>query len=139
MNGGRLRVLYLDANVFIYAALNLEDIGSRARAILKRVQRGEISATSSALTFDELVWAVKKYRSLADAAIAGEAFLSMPGLELIDVDGDLLAVALEIMRRYQLDPRDSIHAASALSKKAEAIISTDEHFDKFTEIKRRSI
>lgn len=30
-------MLYLDANVFIYAVLNLEDIGDRARTILGKV------------------------------------------------------------------------------------------------------
>jgi len=108
------RLLYLDANVFIYAALNREDIGDRARSLLREVQQGKLHAISSALTFDELVWAVKKHRSLEDATAAGEAFLNMSCLKLMDVNGDLLSSALELIRKYQLDPRDSIHAASAL-------------------------
>ena len=43
------------------------------------------------------------------------------------------------MRKYRLDPRDSIHAASALTEGAELIISTDKHFDKIREIRRRGI
>jgi predicted nucleic acid-binding protein len=132
-------VLYLDANVFVYAALNLEAVGNRARSLLREVQEGKMRAASSALTFDELVWAVKRYRSLEDAATAGEAFLNMPCLKLVDVNGDLLSSALELIRGYQLDPRDSIHAASALSENAETIVSTDEHFDKIKGIRRRSI
>lgn len=131
--------LYLDANVFIYAALNLEAIGDRARSLLREIQQGKLPAASSALTFDELVWAVKRYRSLEDAATAGEAFLNMPGLKLVDVNGDLLSLALELIRGYQLDPRDSIHAASAVSENAETIVSTDEHFDKIKELRRRTI
>lgn len=70
---------YLDSNVFIYAALNQEDIGDRARSLLKEVQEGKQPASTSALTFDELVWAVKKHRDLEEAVIAGEAFLGLPG------------------------------------------------------------
>jgi len=132
-------MLYLDANVFVYAALNQEDVGDRARSLLNEIQQGRLRAASSALTFDELIWAVKRYRSLEDAATAGEAFLNMSSLKLVDVNGDLLSQALELIRRYQLDPRDSIHAASAISEKAEMIVSTDEHLDRIREIRRRTI
>ena len=132
-------MLYLDANVFIYAALNREDLGDRARSLLRDVQRGKLRASSSALTFDELVWAVKKNRSLEDAVVAGGAFLDMPGLKIVEVNGELLALALELIKRYRLDPRDSIHASSTLLEDAEAIVSADEHFDKVKEIRRRTI
>ena len=132
-------MLYLDANVFIYAALNREDLGDRARSLLREVQQGKLHASSSALTFDELVWAVKKNRSLEDAVVAGGAFLNMPGLKIVEVNGELLASALELIRKYRLDPRDSIHASSALLEGAEAIVSTDEHFDRVKEIRRRTI
>ena len=96
-------------------------------------------AASSTLSFDEIVWALKRYRGLADAAEAGEAFLGMPNLKLVDVDVDLLTIALEMIRGHGFDPRDSIHAASALTEGAEVIVSTDEHFDRLTEIRRRGI
>lgn len=132
-------MLYLDSNVFVYAALNRDEVGKRARSLLGAVQLGRLPAASSALAFDEIVWAVKKHRSPEDAATAGEAFLKMPGLELLSVDGDLLPSALKLIRRYQLDPRDAIHAASALRARAEAIVSSDPHFDRLEEIGRRSI
>lgn len=132
-------VLYLDANVLVYAALNQGDIGKRARLLIREIQQGKLHAASSALTFDELVWAVKRYRSLEDAVTAGEAFLNMPGLKLVGVNGDLLSLALELMKRYKLDPRDSIHAASAISENAEIIISADEDFDRIKEFRRRAI
>ncbi len=71
--------------------------------------------------------------------MAGEAFLNMPRLRLVAVNGDLLASTLIIMRKYHLDPRDSIHAASALAEGADTIVSEDKHFDKVTEIKRKSL
>ncbi|MEM3381638.1 MAG: type II toxin-antitoxin system VapC family toxin [Candidatus Bathyarchaeia archaeon] len=132
-------MLYLDANVFIYAALNQEGVGDRARLLLKETQEGKLRASTSALTFDELVWAVRKYRNFEDAVSAGQAFLKMPRLKLVDVNGDILSLALELMTRYRLDPRDSIHAASSLLEKAEVIVSTDEHFDRVKEIQRRNI
>ena len=106
---------------------------------MKDVQLGNVDAASSALSFDELVWVVKKHRNVEDSLMAGEAFLNMPGLKLVTVNADLLASALRVMKEYRLDPRDSIHAASALSEGAETIISEDKHFDRVKQIARRGI
>jgi predicted nucleic acid-binding protein len=106
---------------------------------LKDVQLGKVDGASSALSFDELVWAVKRHRSIEDSLIAGDAFLNMPKLKLVAVNADLLASALRVMREYRLDPRDSIHAASALSEGAETIISEDKHFDRVKEVGRKGI
>jgi len=132
-------MLYLDSNVFIYAALNTEEIGKRARVLLRKVQQGEEQASSSTLTFDELVWAVKKHRSIEDAINAGEAFLNFPNMKLTAVDGELLALALKLIKKYKLDPRDSIHAATAILEKANLIVSTDPHFDKIKEMQRKPL
>ena len=132
-------MIYLDSNVFIYAVLNSESIGKEARSILSQVQNGQLKASTSALTFDELIWIVKKNRSPNDSLLAGDAFLNMSGLKLVDVDANILAGAIAIMRKYSLDPRDSIHVASAMIEKAEVVISEDKDFDKVREIKRRGI
>jgi hypothetical protein len=132
-------MLYLDSNVFLYAILNDEELGERARNLLREVQSGRENASSSALTFDEIVWVVKKYRTLKDAIRAGEAFLNFPNLKLVTVNGDLLALALNLIKKYGLRPRDSIHAASAIANKTEVIVSTDEDFDKVKELSRKPL
>ena len=53
-------MLYLDANVFIYATINTEELGEKARFLLGKIQQGEEKAETSALTFDEVFWASKK-------------------------------------------------------------------------------
>ena len=56
-------MIYIDASVFVFAALNTKNAGDEARSLLRDVQTGKLEATSSALTFDELVWAVKRNRT----------------------------------------------------------------------------
>jgi predicted nucleic acid-binding protein len=132
-------VLYIDSNVFVYAALNTEKLGDRARSLLSKIQRGKEQAVTSALAFDELVWVVKKHRSMEDAISAGEALLNFPNLKLVVVNGDLLVSALNLIKKYNLDPRDAIHAATALMEKANTFVSTDSHFDRITELKRKPL
>ena len=131
-------VLYLDANVFIFAALNAEEYGSKAVILLKKIQQGEVQAITSALTFDETFWEVKRNREIEKALEAAEAMLNFPNLEIISVDKEVVSSALQIIRKYHLAPRDAIHAATALMKKVEIIVSTDSHFDKVKELSRKS-
>ena len=130
-------MIYIDSNVFIYACLSSDEIGERSRSLLKSVEQGEVEAASTTLSFDEIVWAVKRYRTMEQAISAGEAFINMPRLSLVAVDENVIRYAIDLMKRYSFDPRDAIHAASALLCRAESLISSDLHFDKLKEIPRR--
>lgn len=132
-------MLYLDAGVFIYAALSRDSIGRRARSLLQKVHDGTAEAASCTLAFDEVIWVVGKHRSREDAITAAAAFLALPNLKLLAVNQDSLFSALSLMRRYSLDPRDAIHASTAIQSKCSAIVSADAHFDYVVEIPRKPI
>ena len=131
-------MIYLDSNIFIYATVNTEEPGEKARSLLQRIQEGEEKAETSALTFDEVFWAIRKLDFEA-ALEACQALLNFPNLEIISADRDLVLSALQIIKEYHLAPRDAIHAATAIVAKAEAVISTDTHFDKIRELTRQSL
>lgn len=131
-------MIYLDSNVFIYATINTKELGEKARSLLQRIQQGEEKAETSALTFDEVFWAIKKHNFEA-ALEACQALLNFPNLEIISANRELILSALQIIKEYHLAPRDAIHAATAIAEKADAVVSTDTHFDKIKELKRRSL
>ncbi len=131
-------MIYLDSNVFIYASLNTKEPGEKARSLLQKIQQGDEKAETSALTFDEVFWAIKKLDF--DAALeASQALLNFPNLEIISADRDIALSALQIIKKYHLAPRDAIHAATAIAGKAEAVVSTDADFDEIIELKRRPL
>ncbi len=132
-------MFYLDAGVFIYAALSRGAIGRRARSLLQKVHDGREEAASCTLAFDELMWVVGKHRSREDTITAAAAFLALPNLKLLAVNQDSLFSALTLMRRYSLDPRDAIHASTAIINRCSAIVSSDPHFDDVVEIPRKRI
>jgi len=132
-------MLYLDSGVFIYAALSREAIGNRARALLQKVHDGHEEAGSCALSFDELVWVVKRHRTREDGIAAGQSFLALPNLRIFPVNQDSLFSALSLMKRYPLDPRDAIHASAAMANASSAVVSADTHFDRVEEIVRKPI
>jgi uncharacterized protein len=131
-------MLYLDANVFIYASINTGELGKSAEALLAQVQRGEEKAKTSVLTFDEVFWAIKK-QNLKLALQVCQALLNFPNLDIVPVDRELALAALHIIKEHNLAPRDALHAATAIAEKADYIVSTDAHFDRVNELKRKQL
>jgi predicted nucleic acid-binding protein len=132
-------VLYLDANIFVFAALNTQKEGSKAVALLRKIQQGEEQAITSALTLDEVYWEVKKNRGMDKALETAEAMLNFPNLEIISADREVISSALQIIRQYHLAPRDAIHASTAIAEKVDTIVSTDADFDKVKELRRKPL
>ncbi len=131
-------MLYVDANIFIYATINSTELGEKSRSLLQRIQQGEEKAETSALTFDEVFWVVKKH-NLELAFEACEAILNFPNLEILTADRGVVLSALQIIKEYHLAPRDAIHAATAIAEKADVIVSTDADFDKVKGLRRKSL
>ena len=132
-------MIYIDTNIFLNAILNRGKMGEKARELIKKIQKGEIFAGTSALSFDEVFWVVKKYRDFDDALKATKAFLEIPNLMFFDVNDEIIWVAYNIAEKYRLDPRDAIHIASALNHGIFTLVSEDEDFDRVKEIKRKSL
>ena len=129
-------MIYLDANVFLSAILNREDEGEKARDLLQKLQKAEIVAATSMLSFDEVFWIVKKHRGFISALKAAKTLLEIPNLTFLEINDQTLWSAYNLAEKYKLDTRDAIHIACALDHAIFTIISEDEHFDKVKEIKR---
>jgi len=130
---------YIDSNIFIYPAIYSAEAlekAKKAKEILLKIERRELSAYTSTLTWDEVVWVVSRILSRDDGNSVGRKLLSFPNLEFIDVDKRVLSTAQTLSDKYKLNPRDSIHVASAIGKKIRRVISDDEDFDIVKEIER---
>lgn len=130
---------YVDSNVFLYPVLYSPDLelkAKKAKEILQKIENKELPAATSTLTWDEVVWGATKLLGRSCGIAQGQKLLGYPNLEFISVDEAIIAQAQSLMDKYKLSPRDSIHVASALSRKATIIISDDENFDQIKEIKR---
>ncbi len=127
-------MLYLDANVFIFAALSTKEYGDKAEAVLNGVQLGEEAAVTSALTFDEVFWEVKRNRGVEKAIETTEAMLNFPNLEIAPADKETALAAVALIRKYGLAPRDALHAATAIAFQADCLVTSDTDFGKVKEL-----
>jgi len=130
---------YIDSNVFIYPVIyqtEAQQKAKKAKEILHKIENGELSAYTSTLTWDEVVWVISRVMGRNDGIAQGRKLLGFPNLKFINADENVLTQAQTLIDKYKLSPRDSIHVASALVRNIKAVISDDADFDQVQEIKR---
>lgn len=127
---------YLDSNLFLFGIL-YED--KSAKDIMQQVITKEFIAITSVLTWDEVVYTLKKLLGKEIALYEGRKLLNFPHLQFIDADKRIVSNAQSLIEKYNINPRDAIHAATAIINNANEIISDDRDFDIITEIKRTKI
>jgi len=121
--------VFLDSNVFVYAAGAEHPLKAACMDLLRRVARSEVQATTSAEVVQELHSVYRRRGRLMEGVALGREvaglFPSMLPVTRADVvrSGDLLA------RRPQLSARDALHAATALNNGIVHIVSADVDFD----------
>ncbi|MEK6825145.1 MAG: PIN domain-containing protein, partial [Nanoarchaeota archaeon] len=94
--------IYIDANCFIYASLSKEEIGQKAKEILKQVKSGVYKkAYSSTLTIDEFLWSVQKEVGRDLAAEGAGIFLNLQNFELISIDAQIISKSIELYKEQR--------------------------------------
>jgi len=120
-------LVYLDANVFVFAALAKDALGDASRRILTNLQG--LDAKTCCLTIDELAWVVLKRIDNETAVKACKAVLALRDLDIVSVEyGDAWNM-VESMERIGLRPRDAVHLAVMKRLGEEMIVTEDIHFD----------
>ncbi|MEK6893569.1 MAG: type II toxin-antitoxin system VapC family toxin [Nanoarchaeota archaeon] len=132
-------MIYLDANIFLYALTSEDRKAENSKAIITQVAEGDVEGCTSVLTWDEVLYVLIKEKGKKEAIIEIKKLLKIPKLIFIDANSDIINNALNIVENYSLNPRDAIHAATAIINKCDKIASDDSDFDKIKELKRIKI
>ena len=127
-------MIYLDSNIFIYAAVGDSKYSKRCELILQSIESKKLSAITSLLTLCEVQHKLSKFIGKAESMRAMEAILSYP-IEFRNMDMAVLNEAFFKIQYLNLKIFDAIHLATAKIYGAESICSYDRDFD-IEEIKR---
>ncbi len=133
------RNVYVDSNIFIASLIYSRSPQSvDSKRVLTAIEKGEVTGYTSTLTWDEVVWVVRKVLGRADSIQAGEKLVGFPNLRFISASEEIIRSAQRMISEYTIAPRDAIHASSALTKKVDALVSDDSDLDVIDGIKRES-
>jgi len=135
----RKDLLYIDSNVFLYPVLYDSEAVVEARKskeFLLKIAQGGVEACTATVTWDEVVWVIRKIFAFDPSMEVGKKLLSFPNLRLLGVKNGTIYTAQELMEKYKIKPRDAIHAATALENKVTEIVSYDKDFDEINGINR---
>lgn len=127
-------VIYLDSNFFVY--LFLDNAENQKRAIESLSKK---SIYTSCLTYDEVVWAIRKLYNKETSIKAAELMLNLEFLHFIDLNKNILFRSKNIIEILDLKPRDSLHYASMEEKQISYVVTDDKDFSQLKNIKVISI
>ena len=126
-------MIYIDADPWIFAAVNNEEIGDQARESLQIIVENKIGITSS-LTINEVMWVLIK---LGHKEIIKEVVESIyESLKVVPMSENAPLTALDLIESINLKPRDALHVAIAKEHNIDEILSDDSDFDVVEGIER---
>jgi uncharacterized protein len=131
--------IYIDSNIFISPVIyERSSEATNSKKVLAAVERGEVTAYTSTLTWDEVVWVVRRVLGRADSIQAGEKLVSYPNLRFVATSEEVIRSAQRLLSQYNIAPRDAIHVTSAIGKTVDSLVSDDSDLDVVKEIRRES-
>ncbi|KPV62746.1 MAG: tRNA(fMet)-specific endonuclease VapC [Candidatus Bathyarchaeota archaeon BA1] len=136
-------VKFLDSSVFLHAYLRTrkklspeeEQVKHAALEILRRVEEGEVVATS-VVHLSEAVNIVETRLGLKEALKLLENSLATENLTVLTTTRGNYEEALAIAARYKISPNDALAALLSRNMNITGVYSFDKHFDNIPFIER---
>jgi predicted nucleic acid-binding protein len=130
--------IFLDTNVFL-RYLTKDDLSKyeRCRAIFKKALQGEIAISTSGMMIAELIWTLLSYYKVPKAEVIEKVSVILGTENLFIPDKDVLADALVLYARKNIDFVDGYNAVFMKYHGLREIYSYDEDFEMVEDVHRR--
>jgi predicted nucleic acid-binding protein len=129
-------MVFLDANVFLYAAGASDPYREPCRRVLRKVEEGSLPSNTSVEVVQKLLFVLWR-RGLAEKGIRLARHVIDLFPELLPQTRDELRDACELVsRHHEMTPRDAVHVATMRRHGIDTIVSADVHFDGIPGIRR---
>jgi len=129
---------FVDTNVFLrYLTKDDPSKYERCREMFKRAMHGEIGIATSGMVIAELVWTLQSYYKVPKAEVIEKVSVILGTENLFIPDKDVLADALVLYARKDIDFIDAYNAVFMKYHVLREIYSYDEDFEMIEDIKRK--
>ncbi len=126
-------IIFLDVNVFMYAAGKPHAYKNPCLHILKDVETQALSAVVNTETFQELLYRYSHIGVAEKGVQLCKDILKYP-LAILPITKADIQLAIELFEHHKdarVKPRDAIHAATLKNNNISQLISADKDFDSF--------
>ena len=129
---------FVDTNVFL-RYLTKDDLSKyeRCREMFKKALEGEIALSTSGMVIAELTWTLLSYYKVPKAEVIEKVSVILATENLFIPDKDVLADALVLYARKNIDFIDAYNAIFMRYHGLREIYSYDEDFELMEDIQRR--
>lgn len=128
--------MFLDANVFIHAYESKGPKFEASRRFLRRVNGGEMRASTSVLVLNEVLHFFSTNCSPEMGLKVFSNIRKTPNLQILGVEAKDLELVADFVKQG-LDTTDAYHTAVMRANKIDTICSYDKAFDKIKAIRRQ--
>ncbi len=128
--------VFLDTNIFLYAAGGPHPEREACAGLLQRIGEGALEATVNTEVVQELLFVLARRGRRREGLKLARSVLSLfPGL--LPVTREDMLRACDLLERYpRLPVRDAIHVATMLNNGLQTVVSVDSDFDQVAGIRR---
>jgi predicted nucleic acid-binding protein len=128
--------VFLDTNIFLYAAGRPHPEREACAQTLRRVGDGSLQATVNTEVVQEILYVLtRRGRRTQALALARHVAALFP--DLLPVAGEDVVEAFHLLERHPgLSVRDAVHTATMLRNGIRIVISVDPDFDQIPAIRR---
>jgi predicted nucleic acid-binding protein len=131
-----MALIFLDSNIFLYAAGSEHPEKAPCRKLLELAAGGKLEAVTSSEVLREVLYVRLRRGSRAEALEVTRNIRDMMD-EILPVTGDDVLAACDLLGKHSgLDARDAVHAAVALRNRIFTIASVDRDFDALPGLRR---
>ena len=128
--------VFLDTNIFLYAAGGPHPLREACAKVLRRVADGSLDATINSEVIKEILYVLTR-RGRRDDALKMAGYLISLFPDLLAVARDDMVEACEVLRQYpRISVRDAVHVGTMLRNGLKTVVSVDPDFDQVSEIRR---
>lgn len=128
--------VFLDANIFLYAAGGDSPHRAPSIAVLRAVAEERLEGLTSTEVLQEILHVVTRRQGVVAACTAVQHVMGLVPLVLAVERADIIK-ASELLTLYpQVSVRDAVHAATAIRAGIYDVVSVDRHFDVIAGVRR---
>ena len=129
---------FVDTNVFLRYLTKDDPLKyERCREMFKKAVEGKIAISTSGMAIAELVWTLLSYYKVPKAEVIGKVSVILGTESLFIPDKDVLADALVLYARKNIDFIDAYNAVFMKYQGLREIYSYDEDFGTIEDIERK--